>query len=75
MSSSIVNYQMSNRETAIQQVLEDGKEIIEYVAIDLDLDGQPTNCYFVVNDAPLVKDPTYEELLKAYIIATGGVPT
>lgn len=69
-----IQYEFENREATIAAITEAGQTISNSVMIDLDQNGRPTNCYFEVEDAPPAPDPTYEELLEAYNIATGGVP-
>ena len=66
-------YTTQTREAVLAQIQSEGRVASEDAVIDL-VDGDPTNMFFMVQDAPPTPNPTYEELLEAYNIATGGVP-
>ena len=67
-----IDYEVEDRDTIFAQIASEGKMVREDVTIDLDENGRLTNCYAIVEDAPPAQDPTYEELMEAYNVATGG---
>lgn len=47
-----IPFEFSNKDVALEQVLNSGKAVLETVMINLDENHIPTNGYFVVVDAP-----------------------
>ena len=68
-----IYYQIENRDALFAQLAAEGKVVVSDTTINLDENGRLTDCSCEVIDAPPAQDPTYEELLEAYNIATGGV--
>lgn len=52
MEKERIPYIFSERETVLQQISEANKRYEEDHTVDLDEDHIPTNCFFVVVDAP-----------------------
>lgn len=69
-----INFEVDNLGAMLAQAASDGKIVTKLNITDI-VDGRPTNCFVIVEDAPPAQDPTYEELLEAYNVATGGGPT
>ena len=47
-----VDYNIADRDETFANLLAAGKNIVEDVTIDLDENGAPQTCYFMVEDAP-----------------------
>jgi hypothetical protein len=47
-----VDYSIKDRDTVITGLIVQGKRITEETLINLDVQGVPQTCYFIVEDAP-----------------------
>ena len=54
MDENKVSYTANERDVSIEQIALSGKSIVADVSIDLDANGVPQTCYFIVEAAPPV---------------------
>ena len=58
-----IDYVFDQRDTAMAEIFANGLAIVHDTTTDIDADGKPATCYFMVVDAPPPAGPSAEELL------------